>query len=170
MMCFGALMMRGSWWSAAVAACLLAGCGGNEAAPGGAAGSGVAASGLYAQAGVERPGQLCLVERDGRAGSFGFITWGRGDANCSGSGAVRRDGDRLMLLLDGDESCTLEAQVDSGAVRLTRGLSGECARYYCAGGASLDDVRFERSEEGNGAAAKARGLAGETLCGDTGDN
>lgn len=170
MMCFGALMMRGFWWSAAVSVCLLAGCGGNGAGSGGAAGSGAAASGLYAQAGGDRPGQLCLVEREGRAGSFGLITWGRGEANCSGSGAVRRDGGRLTLLFDGDESCTLEAQIDGGAVRIARGLSGECATYYCAGGASLDDARFERSEEGNMAATKARGLAGDALCADPGGN
>lgn len=170
MICFGALMMRGSWWAAAAAACFLAGCGGNGANTGGDGGSGAAASGLYTQAGGERPGQLCLVERDGRAGTFGLITWGRGDANCSGSGMVRREGDRLTLLLDNDESCAIEAEVDGSAIRMTRGLSGECARYYCAGGASLDNARFELSEEGAAAAGKAWDLAGAPLCGDTGTN
>lgn len=164
------MMMRGNWWSAAVAVCLLAGCGGKEGASGGDADAGAAVSGLYAQAGGERPGQLCLVEREGRAGSFGFITWGRGDANCSVSGSVRREADRLTLLLDGDESCSIEAQAEGGAVRVTRGLSGECALYYCAGGASLDNVRFERSEEGIAAAGKARDLAGDPLCGDASGN
>src|SRR5687768_2536121 len=82
-MCFGALMMRALRWSAAVAACVLAGCGGSGAGSGGDAGAGVAMSGLYAQTEGEHRGQLCLVEREGRAGSFGFITWGRNDANCS---------------------------------------------------------------------------------------
>ncbi len=163
-------MMTGKWWSAAVVACLLAGCGGNEAASGGEAGSGATASGLYAQAGGERPGQLCLVEREGRAGTFGIITWGRGDANCSGAGSVQRDGDRLTLLLDGDESCSIEARAEEGTISVTRSLSGECALYYCAGGASLDNVRFERSEDGIAAAAKARDLAGAPLCGDASGN
>ena len=168
-MCFDALMMRAFGWSAAVAACFLAGCGGNGADSGGAAGSG-AVSGLYAQTEGEHRGQLCLVEREGRAGSFGVITWGRGDANCSASGAVRRDGSKLTLLLDGDESCAIEAQFEDSVVRVTSGLSGECARYYCAGGASLDGAQFFRSELGNEGAAKERDLAGDPLCGDTGDN
>ena len=169
-MCFGAVMMRGNRWSAAVAACFLAGCGGNGAGSSGDAGSGAAMSGLYAQTEGEHRGQLCLVEREGRAGSFGFITWGRNDANCSGSGSVRREGDRLTLLLDGDESCAIEAQFENSIVKVTRSLSGDCARYYCAGGASLDGAQFLRAELGNEAAAKARDLAGDPLCGDTGNN
>jgi len=163
-------MMSGFRWSAAMAACFLAGCGGSGADSGGGAGSGAAASGLYAQTEGEHRGQFCMVEREGRAGSFGFITWGRGDANCSGSGAVRREGDRLTLLLDGDESCAFEAQFEDSIVRVTRSLSAECARYYCAGGATLDNARFFRSEEGSAAAAKARDVAGVPLCGDTGGN
>lgn len=163
-------MMRGFRWSAAVAACLLAGCGGNGSDAGGDAGPGGAVSGLYTQTQGERRGQLCLVERDGRAGSFGFITWGRGDANCSGSGSIRKEADRLTLLLDGDEGCSIEAEAEGGALRVTRSLSGECARYYCAGGASLDGVRFERSEDGIVGAGKARDLVGAPLCGDAGSN
>ncbi len=168
-MCFDALMMRGLRWSSVIGACFLAGCGSDGAISSGDAGAG-AASGLYAQVEGERRGQLCLVEREGRAGSFGFITWGRGDANCSASGAVRRDGNRLTLLLDGDESCAVEAEFDGSIVRVTRGLSGECARYYCAGGASLDGAQFYRSELGNDAAAKAWDVAGDPLCGDAGNN
>lgn len=163
-------MMRGFRWFAAVAGCALAGCGGNSADSGADGRSGAAASGLYAQTEGEQRGQLCLVEREGRAATFGFITWGRGDANCSASGAVRREGDRLTLLLDGDESCAIEAQFEDSIVKVSRGLSGECARYYCAGGATLDGAQFFRSEEGNAAAAKARDVAGDPLCGDAGNN
>lgn len=146
----------------------LAGCGGagggNRGESGENGGAAAVATGLYESPAGERRDQLCVIERDGGAAAFGFIVWGRGDSNCSGSGTMRRDGERLRLLLDNDASCVIEARAEANGVHMTGGLSAECARYYCGGGASLDGAAFAKAADGREAAARARDLAGETLC------
>lgn len=153
--------IRGFW---VVLPGLLAACGGTGEGQSAGSGDSGAAAGYYEQSGAERAGRLCLIQRDGASGRFGVITWGRGDANCSGSGTVTRGEGRLTLLLDGDEACTIELEADGAGARVTRGLSGECARYYCAGGATLDGATFARSTTQPDASGEAKDLAGDPLC------
>jgi hypothetical protein len=136
----------------------LASCG--ERAPAGEAEPG-ALTGLYESGEGPRRNQLCLIEREGGQTNFGFILWGRGDANCSASGSARREGDRLRLLPDNEESCALEARVEGGRISLSGELSTACARYYCGPGGNLTGATFEKTGD---AAAQARDLAGEPLC------
>jgi hypothetical protein len=105
----------------------LAGCRGSETenASGGAPASKPGApaqtktlTGLYEGGDGPRRNQMCIIEREGRSSSFGFVTWGAGNKNCSGSGTARRENDVLRLSLDGDESCALEARIDGGQVTL----------------------------------------------------
>lgn len=139
---------------------MLAGCG--SGAGGGATAGGL--TGLYEGGSGPRRSQLCLIEREGVSPSFGLIAWGSGDANCSASGTVRVEGDRLRLLPDNDESCAMAARVEGGRVSLTGVLSPECARYHCGGDARLDGAAFERVGDSADDAARAVDVAGDRLC------
>ncbi|HEY0115313.1 MAG TPA: hypothetical protein VGB54_06295 [Allosphingosinicella sp.] len=158
----------------------LAGCrggeaGGNGAAAGGPGQGGPAAggapvqtdtlTGLYEGGEGPRRNQLCMIERDGQRTSFGFVTWSGGDANCSGSGLATRDGDRLRLQLDGDESCTLEARVEGRRVTLPSSVPAACKTYYCGAGAEMAGAAFDKVGGAQADALRAVDLVGEALCG-----
>jgi hypothetical protein len=144
LMWFIAPMRNGPLEVTLLALILLAGCGQGDG--NGSAGSAPAKSltGLYEGGTGPRRDQLCLIEKDGRS-SFGFVRWGPGDRNCSGSGPALREGDRLRLVLDGDASCTIEARIDGSRISFPSSLGGECRRYYCGDGADLAGAEFART-------------------------
>ena len=120
--------------------------------------------GLYESGVGPRRNQLCLVERDG-ATRFGLIAWARqGDNSCTGKGRATRDGERLSLAMQGDESCRIEARIEGGRVTLPTSLPQGCA-YYCGPGAQMTGARFERSRGSTEDAARAVDLVGDPLCG-----
>jgi hypothetical protein len=143
---------------------LLLGCGGAQTGDGAAAAGG-SLTGLYEGGSGPGRNQLCLIEREGRAASFGFIVWGEENRNCSASGLARRQGDRLRLLPDGDESCALEARLDGDRILLPETVTPECARYYCGAGAAMTKAEFSRSGESEADARRATDLVGAPLCG-----
>ncbi len=150
----------------------LAGCSGGE---GGANGSGTARSGgsgpaqtatltgLYESGDGPRRNQMCIVDREGGRTTFGLVTWGEGDRNCSGSGLARREGDRLRLQMEGDEACVIDARLDGGRVALPATLPQGCA-YYCGPSAALAGVRFEKTAGEEADARRAVDLVGDPLC------
>lgn len=154
----------------------LAGCrgegegGANAASPAPPSGSGAAVqtatlTGLYEGGSGERRNQLCMIERDGRGTSFGFVTWGPGNRNCSGSGVATRTGDRLQLKLEGDESCAFDARIQGTRVTFPNSSPAECQRYYCGQGAQLADATFDKIGGDEQAAMRAADLVGDPLCG-----
>ena len=121
-------------------------------------------AGLYEGGSPPRRNQLCMTE-DGETLRFGLVVWGAGRNSCSGIGTATRERDRLRLAMAGDEACRIEATLGTdGAVTLPARTPAGCA-YYCGAGASLADVRLERAGGGPRAAARARDLVGEPLCG-----
>ena len=122
-------------------------------------------TGLYESGAGPRHAQLCMVQRDGSPTGFGLVTWGTGDANCSGSGVAVRDGARLQLQLDGDQNCTLEARIEGGRVTMPGEVPEACQRYYCGPGARLTGVQFDKTGGTEADAARARDLVGDPLCG-----
>ncbi len=156
----------------------LAGCRGQEQAEGGGANAPAASAGgsgarvqtatltgLYEGGQAPRRNQMCMVEREGRGTSFGFVTWGPGDKNCSGSGTATREGNVLRLRLDGDESCTLEARIDDKRVTLPSAIPSECQRYYCGDGAQMSGATFDKVAGEQADAMRAVDLVGDPLCG-----
>lgn len=153
----------------------LAGCrgdsgSGNEAAaPGSGGGSGPAQTdtltGLYESGAGPRRNQMCMLDRDNGRTSFGFVTWGDGDTNCSGSGLATREGDRLRLQLDGDASCTVEARIEGQRVTLPDNIPTECGSYYCGTGAQMTGVTFDKVGGAPEDALRAVDLVGDPLCG-----
>jgi hypothetical protein len=152
----------------------LAGCRGSETenASGGAPASKPGApaqtktlTGLYEGGDGPRRNQMCIIEREGRSSSFGFVTWGAGNKNCSGSGTARRENDVLRLSLDGDESCALEARIDGGQVTLPTSIPSECQRYYCGDGAQMGGASFGKVGGEQADAMRAVDLVGDPLCG-----
>jgi hypothetical protein len=143
--------------------------GGNEAAHAGSApGAPVQTdtlTGLYESGDGPRRNQMCMIEREEGSTTFGFVTWSSGDTNCSGSGVATRDGKRLRLVLDGDESCTLEARVDGRRVTFPGTIPAECNRYYCGTGARMTGVSFDKVGGGEADAMRAADLVGDRLCG-----
>ncbi len=143
--------------------------GGNGSASGSAAGGAsvqtATLTGLYESGEGSRRNQLCMIERDGGDARFGFVTWSKGASNCSSSGPATREGDRLLLRLDGDESCTLEARIDGRRVTLPSGIADACQRYYCGAGAQMAGVEFDKVGGAEGDAMRATDLAGDRLCG-----
>lgn len=122
-------------------------------------------TGLYEGGDQARRNQMCMIEREGRGTSFGFVTWGAGDKNCSGSGTATREGNVLRLRLDGDESCALEARVDGRKVTLPTNIPAECRSYYCGGGAQMSGAAFDKVGGTEADALRALDLVGDPLCG-----
>jgi hypothetical protein len=144
--------------------------GGNGPAPSGRGGSGgavqtVTLTGLYEGGAAPRRNQMCMIEREGRGTSFGFVTWGPGDKNCSGSGGATREGNVLRLRLDGDESCALEARIDGRRITLPAAIPSECQRYYCGEGAQMSGGTFDKVAGEQADAMRAVDLVGDALCG-----
>ena len=143
----------------------LAGCGGDPSGKGAPAVPGASLTGLYESGNGPRRDQLCMIEREGRTPTFGFVSWGAGDKSCGGKGIVRRQNGQLRLLLDGDESCAIEARMDGDRITLAAPASAECARYYCGEGAAIPDTPFIRSGGTEEDARRAVDLVGDPLCG-----
>lgn len=150
----------------------LAGCSGGEAGGNGGAPSPVASggpaqtatlTGLYESGDDPRRDQLCIVERERGRTSFGLVTWGSGDRNCSGSGLARREGNRLQFQMEGDESCVIEAVIEGRRVTLPATLPPGCA-YYCGPSAQLAGARFDKIGGEEADARRAVDLVGDSLC------
>lgn len=151
-------------------AAALSGCRGDGPAANGAAAAPDAPvqmaslTGLYESGEGPRRNQLCLIERDGGRTSFGLISWGSENRNCSGVGQATRDGDRLRLAMAGDDSCIIEARIDGGRVVLPDTMPQGCA-YYCAGDARLAGAAFDKTGGTEQDAIRATDLVGDPLCG-----
>ncbi len=138
----------------ALSALLLAGCGDTSKSKSNAAEptAGPAAKVLtFAGKGRDR---VCLDQGGGRAG---FITYGARDTNCSASGTLEQDGQRVVIVPDGDTQCRIEATLSGVELRLGR-VSPAC-RYYCAPGASFAG-RTLRQAPGT----PVTDVAGDPLC------
>ncbi len=167
-------MRNGLWQVSLLILIALAGCrGGGEAAgnngtkaaqPGGPVQTDTL-TGLYEGGDGPRRNQLCMIEREGGRTTFGLVVWGSRDTSCSGSGPATREGDRLVLRLDGDESCALTAQTDGRRVTLPAAIPEACARYYCGSGAQMTGATFDKVAGAEADAMRAADLVGDPLCG-----
>lgn len=138
--------------------------GGNEGAPRPAGPAQTATlTGLYEGGEGSRRNQLCIVERAGRRTGFGLVTWSGGDNNCSGSGLAAREGERLRLTMEGDESCAIDARIEGTNVTLPAALPRGCA-YYCGPGAQLAGATFDKVGGSEQDARRAVDLVGDPLC------
>ncbi|WP_205481497.1 hypothetical protein [Sphingomonas arenae] len=99
--------------------------------------------------------RLCLDEGRGRAA---FITYGQGNANCTATGSLRRNGSSAALFPDGDQACRVDLTISGEGVRLG-GATAACA-YYCGPTASYSGAEFRRSDS----AGAVVDLAGDPLC------
>jgi len=166
--------MRNSLWQVSLLILIaLAGCRGGEQAGGNDAANRAqptgpvqtnTLTGLYEGGTSPRRNQLCMIERDGGRTTFGLVVWGPGDTSCSGSGPAAREGDRLVLRLDGDESCALAAQTDGRRVTLPASIPEACARYYCGSGAQMTGATFDKVAGTQADAMRAADLVGDPLC------
>jgi hypothetical protein len=132
-------------------------------APAPAAGRPAAAqrlAGFYEGGRGAQKDQLCVVEKGGRT-QFGLVVWGSSLGSCSGAGEVIREGERLRLKMEGDETCTVEAAYEGGTVTLPATVPTGCA-YYCGARATLAGASFTRSGDDP---TKATDVAGDPLCG-----
>jgi hypothetical protein len=116
-------------------------------------------TGLYEGGSGEQKNQMCIVEKGGGA-QFGLIAWGGNLHSCSGAGTAVRKGERLILTMTGDETCTIEASLRDGVVALPDKVPLGCA-YYCGARASFAGARFIRAGDD---VKKATDIAGDPLC------
>jgi len=144
---------------------LIASCGGGQGSEDAAPAPTGSLTGLYESGNGARRNQICMIERDGRPASFGFIVWGEDDRNCSASGVVRREGDRLRLLLDGEESCQIEARIKGDRMIFPDTIQAQCARYYCGRGEAMEKAEFAKAGGSEYDARRATDLVGAPLCG-----
>jgi hypothetical protein len=119
--------------------------------------------GLWQAGQGSRPDQLCVVRR-GDTAQFGLVVWGANLRSCSGAGTLVRKGDRVTLTMTGDSACAIGARVEGGRIVLADQVPQGCA-YYCGAGAKLEGAALSRVGTGAADAAKARDLAGDSLCG-----
>ena len=140
----------------------LAGCG--EKPGNSSSNDSAALTGLYEGGQGTRRNQLCLIDRDG-ATRFGFIVWaGQGNHSCTGKGRATREGERLSLAMQGDETCVIGARIGGGRITLPDSLPAGCA-YYCGPGVEMAGTRFDRSSGTAEDARRAVDLVGDPLCG-----
>ena len=122
-------------------------------------------TGLYeGPSGAEQPNQLCILDQGTGNARFGLVVWGAGDDSCSGDGIAVRQGDVLRLDMAGDEECRIETRIAGTRVTLPASLPEGCS-YYCASGARLTGVAFDKVGGTAEDAARARDLVGDPLCG-----
>lgn len=121
-------------------------------------------TGLYEGGTGERRDRMCIIDRGPGNVSFGLVTWGGGDHNCSGTGAAVREGGSLRLNMAGDEACVIEARIEGGRIILPAAAPEGCA-YYCGARATLANVAFEKVGATAEDAMRATDLVGEPLCG-----
>jgi len=120
-------------------------------------------AGLWEGGAAARLNQLCLAPK-GDSVQFGITIWGAGQASCSGAGLARRDGDKLTLTMTGDSACVIDARIVGGRVVLPADVPQGCT-YYCAQQARFAGAAFTQKAAGTAAAATAKDLAGDPLCG-----
>lgn len=124
-------------------------------------------TGLY-EGGTGQPrSQLCVVERAGGEGRFGMVVHGAGGQSCAGSGAAVRQGPAVRLSMQGDEACTVTAQLQGTRLVLPAQLPAGC-NYYCSRGATLAGAAFDKTGGTAEDAMRATDLVGDRLCAGTG--
>jgi hypothetical protein len=111
-------------------------------------------TGTYAGQGRDR---LCIA---GSAGNYrgGLIAYGKGATNCSASGRVEAEGERLVLVPRGEGGCRIPFEIQSSVVRV--GQPPAACSYYCGPGAEMAGRTYNRTDMGT----KAVDLAGDPLC------
>ena len=129
--------------------------------------------GLYESDQSGSVSQICIVERGGQS-RFGLVLWGGNDHSCSGSGTVERESGRIVLAMDGDSPCRLEAEFDGNQLSLAqaqpaggprdpgpgrRGLRPERTGVP----AQMAGARLTQSGKTESDALRARDLVGEQL-------
>lgn len=118
--------------------------------------------GLFESQGPGGTSQICF-EQDGAAYRFALALRGADNRGCSGSGRADLAGDTLILTMEGDEPCVLNARQAGTRLEIAAPVPASCA-YYCAPGLSLSGS-FEKVGGEPGDAARARDLVGDPLCG-----
>jgi hypothetical protein len=121
-------------------------------------------TGLYESGPPGRPNQICVIDQGTGSAQFGLVVWGANLHSCSGAGSIVQDGPRLKLAMTGDQSCTIEARIENGAVTLPQDVPEGCA-YYCGAQARLGGASFAKKGGTAQDALKAKDLVGEPLCG-----
>ncbi|QDP20107.1 hypothetical protein [Sphingomonas xanthus] len=119
-------------------------------------------AGLFA--GVDRDA-LCIAGEPGEQRG-GFITYGKGDMNCSAKGSIVADGGQFALVPQGEGEGECRFPLTQNPDGVTIGTPESCS-YYCGPGLSAEGRTFRRM--GSGASSKSApdavtDLAGDPLC------
>ncbi len=120
-------------------------------------------TGLYEKKSGETANQLCMVARGPDKARFGLVVWGSNLHSCSGAGEAVRSGDRLILNMDGESACRIEAMFKDGLLTFPSTTPAGCS-YYCGARARLDGASFTRIGATKDEALKAKDLAGDPMC------
>ena len=121
-------------------------------------------TGLYEGGEGPRRNQMCMIQRENST-RFGLVVWAQqGETSCSGSGRATREGSRLRLAMEGDETCVIVAQLDGRRVTLPAGLPQGCA-YYCGPNAQMAGAAFDKTGGTEADAMRAVDLVEDPLCG-----
>lgn len=123
-------------------------------------------TGLYeASNGREPAGRMCFTPAPRGKSFFGIVTEKPGGASCGGSGdATFGLNNTVRLIMGGDQECVIKAKIDNGQITMPSLLSPTCS-YYCAPGATLAKVVFQKTGGTTADAMRAKDLAGDPLCG-----
>ncbi|RIX31918.1 hypothetical protein D3M59_02670 [Sphingomonas edaphi] len=107
---------------------------------------------------------LCIAGDPG-VQRAGFITYGRGDANCSARGRIVAEGGGFALLPMGEGECRIPFAQDEAGVKIGP-LPAACS-YYCGPDVKADGKSFRRVSSGDSASASSNpmvDLGGDPLC------
>ena len=117
-------------------------------------------TGLYEETGIG-PSQLCITEEGGTA-RFGLVKRSGGVPMCSGSGIATRSGSTVHLVMSGEGSCTINAQLEGGRLALPS-LPAGCS-YYCSPGGGAGAITLDKTGGTRDDALRAHDAVGGRLC------
>jgi hypothetical protein len=105
--------------------------------------------------------RVCVVGPDRGEQRIGAVVDYGDGIGCSAGGTVRRDGDRLKVVLG--EDCRFDARFDGERIIFPAEVPEAC-EARCTGRASLAALTVERLSESASEATTLRGRRGEMLC------
>lgn len=119
--------------------------------------AGAALAGFYAR----DTDQVCIIAAGGGFRIGASVDYG--SEGCSGSGAVTRSGERLLVSFDRAPGCTFDARMDGDRIVFPGDVPAACERL-CSGRASLAALEVDLLSEAKSEAGGMRDRRGRKLC------
>lgn len=107
--------------------------------------------------------RFCAVGNDENGYQIGMIAVFGPATKCEGLGEAERDGEKVRITLNSEDTCSFSARFDGVELELPGSLPKGCASY-CSARAGFEGVSFYMIGEGDAVARSTSGRDFENLC------